>query len=114
MGHLLYDSTEPIYFDDRLLWHIKLVIIAKLRRQESFSFSWDNDNEGDGGLTCIWLHSEANLRFEFTIATEPDINRDWLEALMHSANSTSGLHVIPEAKAAEQTRGKKTAKGASK
>ena len=98
MGHLLYGSYEPIEFEDRLLWHIKLVIIAKLRRQESFSFSWDQKNEGGEGLSCIWLHPESTLRFNFDALAEPPINREWLEALMHSANSSSGLHVIPEAK----------------
>jgi hypothetical protein len=53
MGHLYYGATEPVYFEDRLLWHVKLVIIAKLRRQETFSFSWDHVGADTGGLTCV-------------------------------------------------------------
>jgi hypothetical protein len=99
MGHLYYGATEAVYFEDRLLWHIKLVIVAKLRRQETFSFSWDHVGANTGGLTCVWIHSEGDLRFEFDEVTDPEINRDWVEALMSSANSTSGLHLIPEATA---------------
>lgn len=81
-------------FDDRLLWHLKLVITSKLRRQENFTFSWQDP--GEGGLVCLWLHPQCDLVFQFESPDHPDVNKAWLEALMHSANTTGGLHVIPE------------------
>jgi hypothetical protein len=95
MGYLSYGSKpEIITFDDRLLWHVKLVILAKLRRREGFSFSWRR--EDDNGLDCVWLHPQCDLVFKFDGENEPDVNHSWLEALMHSANTTGGMHVIPE------------------
>jgi len=43
MGKLTYDSTLTVDFDDRVLAHLQLVIGAKLRRAESFYFSWRDD-----------------------------------------------------------------------
>jgi hypothetical protein len=95
MGQLHYGTKpEIITFDDRLLWHLKLVVLAKLRRRESFSFSWRRIE--DNGLACVWLHPHCDLVFEFDSDSEPDVNHAWLEALMHSANTTGGMHVIPE------------------
>jgi hypothetical protein len=95
MGQLHYGTKpEIVTFDDRLLWHIKLVVLAKLRRRESFSFSWRRME--DNGLACVWLHPHCDLVFEFDSDSEPEVNHSWLEALMHSANTTGGMHVIPE------------------
>ena len=38
MGQLIYASTFEARFDDRVLAHLQIVIVAKLRRQESFAF----------------------------------------------------------------------------
>lgn len=41
MGTLFYgDNRFAIGIDDRSLAHLQLVILAKLRRDESFSFTW--------------------------------------------------------------------------
>ncbi|MEF2975639.1 hypothetical protein V3W46_00275 [Subtercola sp. YIM 133946] len=50
MGKLVYgDSGTEIEFDDRVLTHLQIVIGAKLRRRESFFFSWKDDPAvGDG------------------------------------------------------------------
>ena len=95
MGHLYYGSRQHhVTFDDRLLWHIKLVVVAKLRRQENFTFSWIDNTTG--GLTCIWIHPQCDLIFEFGTTQEQNINKAWLDSLMQSANTTGGMHVITE------------------
>lgn len=108
MGQLLYGSNhDPIILDDRLLWHLKLVIIAKLRRQEPFSFSWQHAPAGEmGGQSCVWIHAGADLRFDFDSTAEVTPNRTWLEALMLAANATAGLSALPEPgiSAAKDTR----------
>ncbi|SMQ74980.1 hypothetical protein [Agreia sp. VKM Ac-1783] len=41
MGKLIYGDAEiEIEFDDRALTHVQLVLGSKLRRGESFFFSW--------------------------------------------------------------------------
>ena len=93
MGSLHY-GTPPASFeiDDRTLAHVELVVLAKLRRNESFAFSFDGPK---GGRETIWVNPSATLRFEFgQIVTE--ISREWLDELMDSANTTTGLKIVPE------------------
>jgi len=49
MGRLVYDQVASVEFDDRLLLHFQIVIGIKLRRRESFYFSWrDEQTVGKG------------------------------------------------------------------
>ena len=65
MGKLTYDSTLTVDFDDRVLAHLQLVIGAKLRRAESFYFSWRDDPAvGDGRSAldvCLRLKPDVVL-----------------------------------------------------
>jgi hypothetical protein len=83
-------------FDDRLLFHIQMVIGSKLRRGESFYFSWKNDGKQAEGRTSIWIDSALPLVYKFWSSSPPVLNKDWLDALTRTANSTSGLQVVPE------------------
>lgn len=54
MGTLYYgDSRVPIEIEDRALAHVKLVILAKLRRGEGFGFSWNYGADGGGGRSTV-------------------------------------------------------------
>ena len=96
MGKLTYDSTVVVDFDDRLLAHLQMVIATKLRRGESFAFSWRDDVAVGDGRTTIWLHPALPLVFKYFGGKQPAINRAWVEALLQTANSSAGLHVVPE------------------
>jgi hypothetical protein len=96
MGRLTYDSNTSIEFDDRVLAHLQIVIGAKLRRSESFYFTWADDKAMGDGRNVIWLHATMPLRFRFDGSRRPTINRAWIEALMAAANSTEGLRILPE------------------
>lgn len=96
MGQLIYASDARIEIDDRTLAHLQIVILNKLRRRECFAFSWrETDDEGSGRGT-IWIASEISLRFMFVSSRPPAINRRWIDALMTTANTPAGLHVVPE------------------
>ena len=96
MGKLIYDSNLVTDFEDRLLAHLQIVIGAKLRRGESFAFGW-RDSEGVGnGRTLIWVHPALPLRYKYSGATMPAINREWIELLTTAINSPSGLEALPE------------------
>ena len=101
MGRLTYDHTTSIDFDDRVLAHLQIVIGTKLRRAESFYFSWSDDPAMGDGRNVIWLHPSMPLRFRYDGSRRPMVNRAWIEALMTVANSTDGLRVLPEPDAAE-------------
>jgi len=97
MGHLVYDGgTAEVLLDDRTLAHLQIVIIAKLRRQESFAFSWKDPSSAGDGRSTIWLHPMASLRFRFAGSRPPAVNPAWVALLAASANSGGGLHVLPE------------------
>ncbi|MCE7483564.1 hypothetical protein LZG07_16840 [Microbacterium profundi] len=97
MGTLYYGSaTEPIHLEERALAHLKVVIATKLRRQESFTLSWKHLEDEPGGRSTIWLHPSIPLRFTFDEPETPVLNQQWIEALMHSANSSGGIMLVDE------------------
>lgn len=97
MGKILYgDSGIEVVFDDRAMAHLQLVIGAKLRRNESFFFSWKDDVSVGDGRSSIWLSSAIPLYFRYSGSKPVTINREWLEILTASANSTVGLQFTAE------------------
>ncbi|HEV7950399.1 MAG TPA: ATP-dependent DNA ligase [Glaciihabitans sp.] len=96
MGTLTYDSTSKIDFEDRVLGHLQLVIVAKLRRNESFIFSWNDDPKIGDGRSAIWLHPTIPLHFKYFGGRMPLINKLWVDALMTTANSAQGLRLVTE------------------
>lgn len=97
LGTLLYgNSGIVISFDDRALMHLQIVINAKLRRRESFVFSWIDAADANSGRSAIWLDPASTLFYRYFGSRVPTINREWIDALMHSANSAGGLVFMAE------------------
>lgn len=93
MGSLHYGSPPATFeLDDRTLAHVELVVLAKLRRNESFALTID---ETTGGRSTIWINASSTLRFEFG-QQGSEINREWLDELIDSANTTAGMKIVPE------------------
>lgn len=96
MGMLIYGSGDEYEIEDRALAHLKAVIGAKLRRQESFFLSWANDTEHGSGRRSVWLSPSIPLQFRFYGSRAPELNRAWIEVLSDSAHTPRGLLLIPE------------------
>ena len=96
MGKFQYDGMVKVDFDDRLLAHLHAVIGAKVRRGESFHFSWKDDASIGDGRTTVWIHPGASMVYKYYGSRRPLLNRTWVEQLMYNANSASGLYVTPE------------------
>ncbi len=97
MGQLIYGSTAtPIEMNDRLLAHVQLAIITKLRRNEQFMLSWDHGTDQGGGRSSIWIHPSIAMHFIFSGGKRPTMNRAWVEGMLASANSVGGMHVVAE------------------
>ena len=97
MAQLLYGSPPTAFdVDDRTLAHVEVVVMAKLRRNESFAYSIEQSEQA---RTTIWIGVHSDLQFVYD-QPRPAINREWLERLVDSANSTQGLRVMPEEEAA--------------
>lgn len=96
MGKILYGPQEsPIEMDDRSLAHVKVVITAKLRRQEAFLLSWEIDRAAGSGRESVWMHPAIPLRFLFVGSRRPALNRAWLD-LLAAAASQGELRLLPE------------------
>jgi hypothetical protein len=107
MGTLTYGSAT-IEFEDRLLVHLQIVIVNKLRRRESFSMSWRDSTEVGDGRSSIWLDPSIPLYFKFDGSRIPAINQEWLERLSDSASSSTGLIVTDEDGSPERGAGRPT------
>jgi hypothetical protein len=97
MGEFIYGMpTITAKFDDRLLAHLKVVIVSKLRRNESFTFSWDDASGEEVEHFSVWLHPAIPLQWVIAGNEESTLNRAWLEELVRSANTVAGLKIVPE------------------
>ena len=99
MGTLRYDGLV-VEFDDRLLMHLQIVMIEKIRRGESFLLSWRDDRGGGHAGSAAWIHPAQNLFFSFTGQGDRTINWAWLERMRESAGSDEGLRVMQEPRSA--------------
>jgi hypothetical protein len=95
MGSLTYDGLV-VHIDDRVLAHLQIVIVNKLRRGENFLMSWKDSPDVGSGRSAIWLHPMVLLHFKFDGSRVPSINEEWLAELAHSADSSRGLIVTTE------------------
>ena len=75
---------------------LKIVILAKVRRGESFSFSWEYTAAAGSGHSSIWIHPTISLQFNFQGSKEPLLNRAWVEELVRISSTPAGLRVTPE------------------
>ena len=97
MGTIYYGgSGMPIHIEDRTLAHLKVVIATKLRRSESFTVSWQHPDDHPQGRTTIWLHPSIPLRFVFDAPEPPPLDREWIEELATSANSSGGIQLVAQ------------------
>ena len=95
MGILFY-GDQAIEMDDRTLAHLKVAVVTKLRRGESFTLSWAHPEGEPPGRTTIWMHEAIPLRFQFLEADAPELRREWIEEILRSANTTGGILLTAE------------------
>jgi hypothetical protein len=94
MGLLYYDdSEEPVRIEDLALAHLKVVIATILRRNESFTLSWQHPDGSPQGRSTLWLHPSIPLRFIFDEPTPPPLQQERITAMANSANSSGGITI---------------------
>jgi hypothetical protein len=96
MGTFTYDSRVTVSFDDRVLAHLQAVIWSKLRRSETFAFTWTDPMRSGMGRTSVWLSPHVPLAFEYFGSRQPRLNPAWIELLTKASNSPGGLTIVPE------------------
>jgi hypothetical protein len=95
MGRFIYDTAaNSVDVDDRTLAHLRIVVMNKFRRSESFMFDVEI---GDGsGRRSFWMDLSVPVQFHFFGSRQPRINRAWVEELMRAASGPNGLTIVPE------------------
>lgn len=83
-------------FDDRVLAHIEVVVISKLRRKECFALTWREPAENGSGRSTLWIGDAIPLQFRFDGSRSPSLDREWVERMAASAASGTGLVVLDE------------------
>lgn len=103
MGKFIYGATAvSVDLEDRGLAHLRVVVMTKLRRNESFMFDVE---VGDGnGRRTFWIHPSIPLQFHFFGGRPPRLNRDWIEEMICIASSATGLTIPPEPKESKHSR----------
>lgn len=96
MGYLIYGAGAEYEIDDRVLAHLKIAIVAKLRLQESFLLNWTHPAAEGGGRVSVWLSPAIPLQFRFSGSKPPELNREWLQALAHSSHGSRGMVLMNE------------------
>ncbi len=87
MGKFIYGvNGYELELDDRVLAHVKIAMFTKLRRNESFSFSWRTESES-GGRHSVWVSPSSMIHFEFESSDRPALNRHWVRDMINSANN---------------------------
>ena len=95
MGKFIYGASGvSVDLDDRVLTHLRVAIMTKLRRNESFMF--DVDVGGGNGRRTFWIHPSVPIQFHFFGSRVPRLNRAWVEEMIVLASSSGGLTIPPE------------------
>lgn len=97
MGYLVFGTPpESVRMDDRVLAHLKVVMLTKLRRHEGFPFTFDYDAAAGSGRATVWMNPSVLIQFRFEGSRQPALNKAWLELMMLTANETDGLRLVEE------------------
>ena len=96
MGMLYYGSaTSPVHIDDELLAHLKVLMMTKLRRGESFTMTWRHDATSPPGRSTIWLAPSIALRLTFDDAEPCALDPRLLRELAEGVARTGSL-ILPD------------------
>lgn len=101
MGILVYGGGAEFEFDDRVLAHLKIAIVSKLRLQESFLINWTLPPSAGSGRASLWISPGTPLQFRFAGSKRPELNRVWLDAMSRSSHGVRGMVVMSEEEAAD-------------
>jgi hypothetical protein len=99
MGRFIHPAVGPVWFHDRVLAHLQIVIGTKLRRREGFFLNWHDHENVEAVQTSVWIDPSIPLGFTYDSDAAPEVNRSWLEVLITSSNSAAGLRLTDEVRA---------------
>ena len=107
----LHHGADRYDLDDRVLHHVRRVIVQKLKRNESFLLSWTSPTTSLP--QSAWIAPRTALGFEFSGSRPPALNRSWTERLMSASYSTVGLDLDTSPEEPETVRRGPSGSGSS-
>ncbi len=97
MGTLFYgNSSYAIEIEDRPLAHLKIALLSLLRSGRSIAFSLERGADLGSGRETLWISPVTEIRFRFNGSRPPKINEDWLRSILATAETPTGLRLVPE------------------
>lgn len=97
MGVLYYgNNSYAVEMDDRPLAHLKCAMLSLLRAGTSMAFSFDRPVSIGSGRETLWISPTTEIRFRFHGSRPPQINEEWAQAIIATADTSAGLHMVPE------------------
>jgi hypothetical protein len=92
VGRLIYgaDPKSSFGIDDRLLAHLRIAVMNKLRRGEPFMLTVPDEGSG---LRSIWLAPMVPVVFQMYGGRAPVIDTRLVNRMLNDASSPDGLHL---------------------
>jgi hypothetical protein len=75
--------------DDRILAHLRVVLMTKLRRRESFMLQFPSPH--GVGWHSLWIAQAVPVMFHFYGGRAPSLDVELLEQMIRDASSPDGL-----------------------
>lgn len=88
MGRLIYQERHVLDIEDRLLSHLRVVIMNKLRRQEPFMLMAPHPEQG---TLSLWLHPFTPIVLQFYGSRPPQLDKALIDQMMQDASGPNGL-----------------------
>lgn len=88
MGRLTYQERYVLDIEDRLLSHLRVVIMNKLRRQEPFMLMAPHPEQG---TLSLWMHPATPIVMQFYGSRAPQLDSQLIEQMMQDASGPNGL-----------------------
>lgn len=88
MGRLIYTEDSSFDIDDRLLAHLRVVMMNKLRRSEGFMLQIPTKG---GGKASIWIGPSTAQLLQFYGGRPPQLDAELIDRMMRDASGADGL-----------------------
>jgi len=88
VGRLFYQGRAVLDVDDRTLAHLRVVMMNKLRRGESFMLHAPHPS---AGTLSLWLSASTPLVLQFWGGRSPSLDQHLVERMFDEANGPNGL-----------------------
>jgi hypothetical protein len=94
VGRFIYgDSNQSFDFDDRVLAHLRIVLMNKLRRRESFMLQFPSPH--GVGWHSLWIGHAVPVTFQFYGGRTPALDMELVEQMFRDASGPDGLSLRP-------------------